>query len=898
MVAVGSQLGGTVSLASNTVTFTPTPGYIGAASFTYQITDGTHASVPATVGLTVLPPPTTAQLFAYTDTPAILSDPDPSGVSLGVKFLATEAGVITGLKYYKGTGDTGTHVGSLWTSDGTLLASATFTNETASGWQYVTFANPVAITAGTTYVASYNSNGHYAATGNYFGATYTNGSLATPGPAAGVYTYGAGNLFPTSTSSANYWVDVLFESSGAPVAADDSGFTTSEGTALPIPATSLLANDTDPNGGPLSLSVVAVGSQLGGTVSLASNNVTFTPTPGYIGAASFTYQITDGTNVSVPATVGLTVLPPATTAQLFAYTDTPAILSDPDPSGVSLGVKFLATEAGVITGLKYYKGAGDTGTHVGSLWASDGTLLASATFTNETASGWQYVTFANPVAINAGTTYVASYHSNGHYAATGNYFGATYTNGSLATPGPAAGVYTYGAGNLFPTSTSSANYWVDVLFESSGAPVAADDSGFTTSEGTALPIPATSLLANDTDPNGGPLSLSVVAVGSQLGGTVSLASNNVTFTPTPGYIGAASFTYQITDGPNVSVPATVGLTVLPPATTAQLFAYTDTPANLSDPDTSSVNLGVTFNSSQPGLVTGLKYYKGAGDTGTHVGSLWASDGTLLASATFTNETASGWQYVTFADPVAINAGTTYAVSYSSNGHYASTQGFFTTPYTNGILNTVGPAPGVYTYGAGNLFPTSVSTANYWVDVLLDSPVVTGAIINGTDQAETLTGTGDNDIINGRGGDDTLDGGAGADALSGGAGVDSLIGGAGNDTLVGGSGADILTGGLDADRFVFSVLADSRPGASDLITDFVHGTDIVDLSAIDADASSNGNQAFAFGGQNANAVAGSVTWFESGQNTIIQAGVSGATTVDLMITLSGIDHNLSASDFIV
>ena len=104
--------------------------------------------------------------------------------------------------------------------------------------------------------------------------------------------------------------------------------------------------------------------------------------PAIIGAATFTYQITDGANASVPATVGLTVLPPPTTAQLFAYTDAPAILSDPDPSGVNLGVKF-ASQPGLITGLKYYKGAGDTGTHVGSLWASDGTLLASATFTNE-----------------------------------------------------------------------------------------------------------------------------------------------------------------------------------------------------------------------------------------------------------------------------------------------------------------------------------------------------------------------------------------------------------------------------------------------------------------------------------------------------------------------------------
>jgi Ca2+-binding RTX toxin-like protein len=140
--------------------------------------------------------------------------------------------------------------------------------------------------------------------------------------------------------------------------------------------------------------------------------------------------------------------------------------------------------------------------------------------------------------------------------------------------------------------------------------------------------------------------------------------------------------------------------------------------------------------------------------------------------------------------------------------------------------------------------------------------------------------------------------AGNDTLNGGAGADTLIGGAGNDTLIGGSGADILTGGLDADRFVFSALGDSAPGTPDLVTDFVPGIDIIDLSAIDANTSLNGDQAFAFGGQNANVVARSVTWFENGGNTIIQADVNGNTTADFMITLTGTNHNLSASDFIL
>jgi len=164
--------------------------------------------------------------------------------------------------------------------------------------------------------------------------------------------------------------------------------------------------------------------------------------------------------------------------------------------------------------------------------------------------------------------------------------------------------------------------------------------------------------------------------------------------------------------------------------------------------------------------------------------------------------------------------------------------------------------------------------------------------------ENLTGSAFDDALTGSTAANVLMGLGGADTLNGGAGADTLIGGAGNDILVGGSGADVLTGGLDADRFVFNALADSAPGTPDLVTDFVHGTDIFDLSAIDANTTSAGNQAFAFGGQNANVVAHSVTWFESGGNTIIQGDVNGNTTADFKITLTGINHNLSVSDFIL
>jgi hypothetical protein len=57
-------------------------------------------------------------------------------------------------------------------------------------------------------------------------------------------------------------------------------------------------------------------------------------------------------------------------------------------------------------------------------------------------------------------------------------------------------------------------------------------------------------------------------------------------------------------------------------------------------DTGEVELGIKFQTSAAGAVTGIRFYKNPWNTGTHVGNLWSSAGALLASVTFTNETAS------------------------------------------------------------------------------------------------------------------------------------------------------------------------------------------------------------------------------------------------------------------
>ena len=76
----------------------------------------------------------------------------------------------------------------------------------------------------------------------------------------------------------------------------------------------------------------------------------------------------------------------------------PSVASANDPSAVDLGVKFTADASGSITGIRFYKGAGNTGTHIGSLWTASGTLLGQVTFTSESATGWQEVDFSSPVA--------------------------------------------------------------------------------------------------------------------------------------------------------------------------------------------------------------------------------------------------------------------------------------------------------------------------------------------------------------------------------------------------------------------------------------------------------------------------------------------------------------------
>ena len=177
-----------------------------------------------------------------------------------------------------------------------------------------------------------------------------------------------------------------------------------------------------------------------------------------------------GLSNALPFTTTSTSCP----CSIWPSTATPAVAANPDLSSVEIGVRFQSDSAGYIKGIRFYKGSGNAGPHTGKLWTATGTLLASATFSGETASGWQEVRFATPVAITANTTYVASYYApSGFFSYTVPYFTAQVSSPPLRAlangDGGGNGLYQYGTGG-FPTSTSnSANYWVDVVFDYTAA---------------------------------------------------------------------------------------------------------------------------------------------------------------------------------------------------------------------------------------------------------------------------------------------------------------------------------------------------------------------------------------------------------------------------------------------
>jgi WD40 repeat protein len=542
-----------------------TPGISGVVNILSRAVDDSGnlglpgAGINVTV-VTVTACTSNCNIWPNATVPSLVDGGPDSAVELGVKFKSDVTGIITGIRFYKASTNIGTHVGNLWSSAGTLLASATFSGETASGWQQVSFSTPVAVTANTVYVASYHANsGHYSADLNYFISSGVDNpplhALANGVSGSdGVYAYGTKSVFPNLTwNSSNYWVDVVFSAGVAPTLSSiavtpaiptittgntplqltatgtysnsstqnltsqvmwassktsvatvtpsgqatgiSSGSSTISATLgsvvgstnLTVQAAPLVISNVSLPGGTVSSAYSAALGASGGTLpytwaiigslpgGLILNSVTgvISGIPTAVGLFNLSVQVTDSANpvASITKALSITIAAAPTNLTIWPSTTVPALVDAGPDSAVELGVNFKSDNNGAISGIRFYKASTNTGTHVGNLWSSTGTLLASATFTGETASGWQQVSFATSVPITANTVYVASYHSNtGHYSDDMNYFASKGMDSpplhALANSVSANGVYSYGVSSTFPNQTwNASNYWVDVVFK-------------------------------------------------------------------------------------------------------------------------------------------------------------------------------------------------------------------------------------------------------------------------------------------------------------------------------------------------------------------------------------------------------------------------------------------------
>ena len=704
------------------------------------------ASVPTSRDVTVSCP---CSLFGA-EIPAIPAANDTSAVELGLRFQSTVDGYVSGVRFYKGVGNDGSHSGSLWDASGRRLASVTFASESGTGWQSATFATPVSVAAATTYIVSYTApQGHYAVQGNAF---TSGGREAAPlrvlggfgAEVAGVY--GSPGSFPVSSyGSANYFVDVLFTT------VDETPMTIGDrsplGGATSVPVGSVVSAvlSKPAQEGSVALSLTAAGGQqVAGTLGYDPETRTarFTPTATLAPSTEYTANVAalDSRGVGIQGdaswsfvTAAADQLDGSRTLSLYDDSSVPGVLEVADPQAVTLGTRFASSVDGTVSAVRFYKGPGNTGVHVGALWAVGGASpLAEGTFTGESTTGWQTLTFATPVSIAKDTEYIVSYRTTvGRYSATLGAFSGTGVQRAPLRTAPDSGAYSYADG--YPGSRSSTSYLVDVVFTKAAEPLSVLVQSPAPAEPGAPTTAPVSITFNTAVADGAVLGLA--AGTSAVAGTFSMSADRrtLTFTPTSALPTETIFTATAaglfsTDGAGLAPVSWDFTTASADGCPCTLFGR-ETPTTTAVTDAAAVELGVSFTPSESGLVTGVRFYKGTGNGGIHTGTLWTAAGQQLRTVTFAGESELGWQTAIFASPYEVEIGSTYVVSYlAPEGRYAATPSYFTAPRTAGPLTAPAEGNGRYRYGGG--FPTSTwQQTNYFVDVVFkraapSAPVVT------------------------------------------------------------------------------------------------------------------------------------------------------------------------------
>ena len=602
---------------NGTFSFQPVPEFFGTTTFTYRATDGTAVSGSATVTITVTAvndaPVANAQSASTAeDTPVSISltgsdlDGDAltftivSGPARGSLSAAASPGEYT---YTPEANFTGSDEFTFTVADGsTTSAPATVTisvggvndapvavNDAAS------VAEDTPLTIGVLLNDSDPDGDQLTSTlvdGPAHGTVATNpdGSF-TYTPAQDFsgddqFTYTANDGTASSNAPATVTITVT-PVNDAPVAAANA-YTTSEDAPLTIPALGVLANDSDVDGD--GLSAVLVSGPTNGTLTLnADGSFTYTPSANFSDSDGFTYQASDGTLQSGLATVTITVTatndaPVARAQSVTTNEDTPVTvtLAGEDTEGSPLTYRLISQPShGTLSGegnVYTYTAAADYfGDDAFSFVVNDGTEDSQPATVSIGVSPVNDSPVANSQSVSTvEDTPVSITLTGSDIDGDVLSFAVTTgpTNGSLS-PTATPGTYTYTPNANFNgpdaftftasdgTSSASATVTIDVGTVND-APIAGDDQYDVDEDNGLAAAGVQGVLANDTDPDGDPLTTSLIAGRGPSHGTLTFNANGTfTYTPNQNFHGLDGFSYETSDGKGGTATATVAITVNP-----------------------------------------------------------------------------------------------------------------------------------------------------------------------------------------------------------------------------------------------------------------------------------------------------------------------------------------------
>ena len=633
----------------NSVSYTPDALFIGMDSFVYLLDDGQGGADTATVDINVFVgnvPPTANVDFATTteNVPVtidvLVNDSDANGDSLGVSINTQPANGTAGVNL----DDTVTYVpnGGFVGIDSFTYAADDGNGGTAIATVSVTvFSNNQAPVAGDDSASTLvEVPVNIDVLGNDFDADNdllalsidtqpANGSVTIEADLTMTYTpnaaFSGSDSFVYLVDDGNGGMDTatvnVTVSTGNqdPIANNDSAT-----TAFETPVTIfVLGNDSDPDGNSLDVSI-ATDPGNGSVAVNPDGSITYTPDTGFDGVDSFVYLVDDGNGGSDTASVEVTVGSPPNLAPTAAddTANTPfetaanidVLNNDSDPEGDPLAVSIDTSPAngGVVVNpdgsITYTPNAGFEWTDSFAYQVSDGngnadTAMVIVTVEEQpnqapdAVDDQTNVPFETAVTINVLdndsdpdahtlTVSIDTPPANGNVIV--NPDGSITYTPDADYEGPDSFVYAVDDGN---GGMDTATVSVTVLPEPNQPPDAVFD-GVITPFQTPINI---DVLANDSDPDGDPLSVTIDTFPTS-GTAVVNPDGTIAYTPDAGFEGIDSFVYQIDDGEGGTGTATVDVTVLdkpneaPTATNDSATTTIDTPAainvldNDSDPD--------------------------------------------------------------------------------------------------------------------------------------------------------------------------------------------------------------------------------------------------------------------------------------------------------------------------